>query len=154
MRRNVRWLGIGLGFTAIVPAHAVSKLVGTRELIPPFFLKTMGSLAGLRVRTEGRARSGALLLANHLSWLDILALAHLGGDFLGNLHLVGVIHVVLDKIIDLGDAVGTHLIIHAGANSLVRSPRCLRSAPAAGRQPVQLTQSLSLARAVPADALP
>lgn len=75
MRRNVRWLGIGLGFTAIVPAHAVSKLVGTRELIPPFFLKTMGSLAGLRVRTEGRARSGALLLANHLSWLDILALA-------------------------------------------------------------------------------
>src|SRR5690606_20150398 len=66
---------IGLGFTAIVPAHAVSKLVGTRDLIPPFFLKTMGSLAGLRVRTEGRARTGALLIANHLSWLDILALA-------------------------------------------------------------------------------
>ena len=57
--------------------------------------------------------------------LDVLVLAHLGGDFLGNLHLVGVVHVVLDKIIDLGDAVGTHLIVHAGANSLVRSPRCL-----------------------------
>lgn len=75
MRRNVRWLGIGLGFTTIVPAHAVAKLIGTRDLIPPFFLKTMGTLAGLRVRTEGSPRSGALLLANHLSWLDILALA-------------------------------------------------------------------------------
>jgi 1-acyl-sn-glycerol-3-phosphate acyltransferase len=35
----------------------------------------MGRLAGLRVRTEGTPRAGALFLANHVSWLDILALA-------------------------------------------------------------------------------
>lgn len=43
--------------------------------MPPLFLKTMGAMAGLRVRTEGAALPGALLLANHVSWLDILALA-------------------------------------------------------------------------------
>src|SRR5690349_16363100 len=35
----------------------------------------MGWMAGLRVRTEGTPRPGALFLANHESWLDILALA-------------------------------------------------------------------------------
>ena len=35
----------------------------------------MGRLAGLRVRTEGVPRPGALFLANHVSWIDILALA-------------------------------------------------------------------------------
>ncbi len=58
-----------------MPAHAVSKLVGVRDVVPPIFLKTMGTLAGLRVRTEGDPQAGALLLANHVSWLDILALA-------------------------------------------------------------------------------
>jgi len=35
----------------------------------------MGRIAGLSVRTDGTPREGALFLANHLSWLDILALA-------------------------------------------------------------------------------
>jgi 1-acyl-sn-glycerol-3-phosphate acyltransferase len=35
----------------------------------------MARLAGVRVRTEGAPRPGALLLANHVSWIDILALA-------------------------------------------------------------------------------
>jgi 1-acyl-sn-glycerol-3-phosphate acyltransferase len=36
----------------------------------------IGWLAGLRIRVEGRAeKAPVLLLANHLSWLDILALA-------------------------------------------------------------------------------
>lgn len=59
----------------MVPAHAAISLAGGRELLPPLFLSTMGRLAGLRVRTEGQARKGALFLANHVSWLDILALA-------------------------------------------------------------------------------
>lgn len=75
MRRTVRWLGIGLGFSTIVPLHGVSRLFGQPNLVPPFFLKTMGSIAGLRVQTEGAPRPGALLLANHVSWLDVLALA-------------------------------------------------------------------------------
>jgi len=59
----------------MVPAHAAISLAGARELLPPLFLSTMGRFAGLRVRTEGHARKGALFLANHVSWLDILALA-------------------------------------------------------------------------------
>ena len=35
----------------------------------------MGRIAGLRIGTEGAPRPGALFLANHVSWLDILALA-------------------------------------------------------------------------------
>ena len=51
------------------------SLFGQRELAPPLFLWFMGRMAGLRVRTEGVPREGALFLANHASWLDILALA-------------------------------------------------------------------------------
>jgi lyso-ornithine lipid O-acyltransferase len=71
----LRWLGVVLGFVTLVPLHVLAKTVGLRELVPPLFLGTMGRLAGLRVGTEGTPRRGALLLANHVSWLDILALA-------------------------------------------------------------------------------
>ena len=59
----------------MVPSHAAISLVGRRDLIPPLFLATMGRIAGLRVRTEGVPQSTGLFLANHVSWLDILALA-------------------------------------------------------------------------------
>jgi 1-acyl-sn-glycerol-3-phosphate acyltransferase len=68
-------VGVGLGFLIIVPLHVVLSLFGQRELVPPLFLWFMGRAAGLRVRTEGTPRKGALFLANHESWLDILALA-------------------------------------------------------------------------------
>jgi 1-acyl-sn-glycerol-3-phosphate acyltransferase len=58
-----------------VPLHVLAKLFGQRELVPPLFLGIMGRIAGLRVSTEGTPRPGALFLANHESWLDILALA-------------------------------------------------------------------------------
>ncbi len=75
MRSGLRWTGVVLGFLIIVPAHVVAKLFGQRDLVPPLFLGTMGRIAGLRVRVEGVPRKGALLLPNHVSWLDILALA-------------------------------------------------------------------------------
>ena len=75
MRETIRWLGVALGFLVIVPVHVVVSLFGQRELVPPLFLAFMGRMAGLRVRTEGTPRKGALFLANHESWLDILALA-------------------------------------------------------------------------------
>lgn len=71
----MRWAGVGLGFSTIVPVHTLLALFGQREIVPPFFLRTMGQIAGLRVRVEGAARRGSLLLSNHVSWLDILALA-------------------------------------------------------------------------------
>ena len=75
MRESVRWLGIALGFLVLVPLHVIVSLLGQRELVPPLFLASMGRIAGLRVRCEGAPCTGALLLANHVSWLDILALA-------------------------------------------------------------------------------
>jgi 1-acyl-sn-glycerol-3-phosphate acyltransferase len=68
-------LGVSLGFFGLVPLHVLAKVAGQRDLVPPLFLGTMGRMAGLKVRTEGTPRRGALLLANHVSWLDILALA-------------------------------------------------------------------------------
>ncbi len=75
MREAARWLGVAFGFATLVPLHVLCSLVGQRELMPPLFLGYMGRMAGLRVRTEGTPRKGALFLANHVSWLDILALA-------------------------------------------------------------------------------
>ena len=68
-------MGVSLGFFGLVPLHVLAKVAGQRDLVPPLFLGTMGRMAGLKVRTEGTPRRGALLLANHVSWLDILALA-------------------------------------------------------------------------------
>jgi 1-acyl-sn-glycerol-3-phosphate acyltransferase len=59
----------------LVPLHVVAKLFGRRDLVPPIFLAAMAHITGLRVRAEGAPRRGALLLANHVSWLDVLALA-------------------------------------------------------------------------------
>ena len=58
-----------------MPLHVLLSLFGQREVVPPLFLGFMGRMAGLTIRTEGTPRKGALFLANHVSWLDILALA-------------------------------------------------------------------------------
>jgi len=68
-------VAVALGFLILIPTHVVVTLLARREIMPPLFLAIMGRAAGLRVRTEGTARKGALLLGNHVSWLDILALA-------------------------------------------------------------------------------
>jgi 1-acyl-sn-glycerol-3-phosphate acyltransferase len=63
-------------FAAIVLPHMLLSALGKREIVPPRFLGIIGWLAGLRVRTEGCPAAGTLLLLpNHVSWLDILALA-------------------------------------------------------------------------------
>ena len=62
-------------FLVLVPFHMLASLLGARNLVPPIFLGAMGRVAGLRVRTVGQPLTGALYLANHESWLDILALA-------------------------------------------------------------------------------
>jgi 1-acyl-sn-glycerol-3-phosphate acyltransferase len=64
-----------LVFLVLVPFHVLASLLGARNLVPPVFLGAMGRVAGLRVRTVGEPLKGALYLANHESWLDILALA-------------------------------------------------------------------------------
>lgn len=63
-------------FGLIMVPHSLLTLAGRRDIVPPVFLAGIGWIAGLRVSEAGRPAPGRLLLlANHLSWLDILALA-------------------------------------------------------------------------------
>jgi 1-acyl-sn-glycerol-3-phosphate acyltransferase len=80
-----------LAWTAIVvPIHLLFRVAGQRWLIPPTYLTGLGWIAGLRFTVEGKPRKHALLLANHLSWLDIMALASASRTaFVGHSGLAG-----------------------------------------------------------------
>lgn len=62
------------------PLHLLWRLVGAGRWWPRVFLAAIGAIAGLHVRTVGKPRPGALLLSNHVSWLDIPALSHTAGS--------------------------------------------------------------------------
>lgn len=69
-----------LGLLACVPLHYLSLLTGGSDW-PRRFLWWVGYAAGMRVRVEGTPlRRDALLLANHLSWMDIMVLAGASGS--------------------------------------------------------------------------
>ena len=54
---------------------AIASLFGRGPFWVQFFLGRVGYILGLRVRSEGRPIHGPVLyVANHISWLDILAL--------------------------------------------------------------------------------
>jgi 1-acyl-sn-glycerol-3-phosphate acyltransferase len=60
--------------------HGLWRLVGWRSPWPTRFLRRAGRAAGIDVRIVGRpVRQDVLIVANHLSWLDILILAGASG---------------------------------------------------------------------------
>jgi len=61
---------------ACVPMHYLWKLLGLDRMWPRVFLSGVGAVAGLSLRRHGKRVPGALLLSNHVSWLDIPALSH------------------------------------------------------------------------------
>jgi 1-acyl-sn-glycerol-3-phosphate acyltransferase len=79
----IGWLRVGLKLTAMLGLLGGSlvlfyawKLIAVPNPWPRRFLGALGWLVGARVRREGVAvRHGAVLLANHQSWLDILVIA-------------------------------------------------------------------------------
>jgi len=74
----------------VVPIHLLFRLAGQPGLVPPTYLAGLGWIAGLQLAVEGKPRRHALLLANHLSWLDILALAAASRTaFVGHIGLAG-----------------------------------------------------------------
>ena len=75
---------------ACVPLHYMWHVLGLDRLWPRVFLIGIGALAGLHVRQHGQRVPGALLLANHVSWLDIPALSHTANSaFVGHDGLAG-----------------------------------------------------------------
>ncbi len=66
---------MGGWFLVCVIPHLLSNLTG-RSRWPRRFLGGIAWIVGADVRTEGApARSGELLIANHVSWMDIMVLA-------------------------------------------------------------------------------
>jgi 1-acyl-sn-glycerol-3-phosphate acyltransferase len=68
-----------LVLVACAPLHLLWRLVGGGRWWPRVFLSAIGMICGLQVRVRGKPAKGALLLANHVSWLDIPALAQATG---------------------------------------------------------------------------
>ena len=61
------------------PLHLFWPAVGAGRWWPRVFLAGVGMIAGLHIRVRGQRARGALLLANHVTWLDIPALSHVTG---------------------------------------------------------------------------
>lgn len=75
MRLALRAAAILAGFLFCVPLHYLWKLLGARSIWPQVFLGFASRCCGLRVRIEGTPlRENVLFAANHVTWLDILAL--------------------------------------------------------------------------------
>ena len=67
-------------FAGYLLVHALWRLAGRRSPWPGRFLGAAARASGLRVRVEGTPlRRHALLLANHVSWLDVLVLGGASG---------------------------------------------------------------------------
>jgi lyso-ornithine lipid O-acyltransferase len=99
LRIAVRLTGLALLLLACLPAHLFARLFG-RSPVPPRFLGWCGWIIGARVRTIGAAvRPPSLIVANHISWMDILVLggacrcAFVSKDDLGP----GIMHWLADQ---------------------------------------------------------
>lgn len=66
--------------TLCVPFHLLWRALGLDRFWPRLFLSAVGSVSGLHIKRIGKARKNALLISNHVSWLDIPALAEASGS--------------------------------------------------------------------------
>jgi 1-acyl-sn-glycerol-3-phosphate acyltransferase len=75
MRLIFRAAAIAAGLLFCALLHYLWKLLRLRPIWPQIFLGYAGACCGLRVRVEGTPlKERVLVAANHISWLDILAL--------------------------------------------------------------------------------
>lgn len=76
LRIGGRLLAILVMLVACVLLFYLCKPFTRHNPVPPFFLGSVAWIAGVRVSRDGeRVREGVVFLANHVSWIDILALA-------------------------------------------------------------------------------
>lgn len=99
-RAFVRAAGLALLFLACAPLHVAARALTGRSGWQRRFLAVAARLAGARVRVTGEPIGPhSLILANHVSWLDILILggsvdsAFVSKDNLGH----GLIHWLADQ---------------------------------------------------------
>lgn len=81
MRVAWRSLGLFLVLIACVPFHYLWKALRQSSPWPRLFLRTAARIAGARVARSGTPlRRDVVYLANHVSWIDILAIAGSSGS--------------------------------------------------------------------------
>ena len=87
------WVRVGLRLSAMlallllsVAAFYLAKPFTRHNPVPRFFLGGIAVIAGVRLRSRGeKVHRGAFLLSNHVSWLDIPAIAATTGSaFVGH----------------------------------------------------------------------
>ena len=72
--------GLALALVAALPAYYLSRLFTRSSPVPRLFLGACARIVGARVHRIGApAGSDVLYVANHVSWVDILALAGASG---------------------------------------------------------------------------
>ena len=130
MRLALRGAAILAGFLFCVPLHFLWKMFGARSIWPQVFLAYAARCCGLRVRIEGTPlKQKVLFAANHISWLDIVAL---GGA-------TPTIFVARDDVEDwpgVGGAAGlndTIYVVRHARREVREQADTLREALAAGR---------------------
>lgn len=75
-----------------LPFYYFWRLLALSRFWPRVFLAGIGLIAGLKVAMRGKPHPNALLIANHVSWLDIPALARATGTaFVGHSGLTEVL---------------------------------------------------------------
>ncbi|GGD95214.1 1-acyl-sn-glycerol-3-phosphate acyltransferase [Tsuneonella deserti] len=75
-----RLLLMAIMLAVCTPLHFLWRALGLGRWWPRVFLSSIGLVAGLHLRVKGTPAKGALLLANHVSWLDIPALSQVTGS--------------------------------------------------------------------------
>ncbi|WP_170002143.1 lysophospholipid acyltransferase family protein [Pseudopontixanthobacter vadosimaris] len=76
----IRLAAILLLLLICVPLHYLWRALGLGRFWPRLFLGSVGTVLGLRIRIFGQPQRAALLVSNHVTWLDILALARTSGS--------------------------------------------------------------------------
>lgn len=86
LRASLRLTAMLLLLLASVTAYYLVRPFTRHNPVPRLFLAGVGAIAGVRLRTRGeKVHRGAFLLANHVSWLDIPAIAATTGSaFVGH----------------------------------------------------------------------
>ena len=74
-RAPVRLAAMAIWLAACVTAYYLLAVLPGRNPVPPVFLAGLAFIAGVDIRVVGTAPRRAMLLANHVSWIDIPALA-------------------------------------------------------------------------------
>lgn len=125
------WSGAIIGWLLIcLPLHYVLRLFGKGRTAARLFLGGMCRISGLRITRHGAPSPGALLLPNHISWLDIPALGSISGSaFVAHDGLAAI--PLISHLCSMNDTV---FISRHHRNHIVRQAAEIRKALQGSRQ--------------------